>query len=99
MRDAATVRSGDGRDMKVEKTERSIAELVSDISRSHIKLPELQRDYVWKPTQVAKLVDSLYRGYPSGSLLFWQTEEAVTTRDMAVEGVGPGFQRPLYLLD
>lgn len=46
--------------MAVEKTEREIGTLISEISRSEIKLPEIQRGYVWKPTQVARLIESLY---------------------------------------
>jgi len=50
--------------MTVEKTEKDIASLVGQVSSGEIKLPEIQRGYVWKPTQIAKLVESLYRGYP-----------------------------------
>lgn len=86
--------------MHVEKTERQIGELMSQISAGEIRLPELQRDYVWKPPQVAKLVDSLYRGYPSGSLLFWQTDSEPARRAMAVKAPQHAAMRsPLYLLD
>jgi hypothetical protein len=86
--------------MPVEKTEREIATLISEISRGEIKLPEIQRGYVWKPTQVAKLVESLYRGYPTGSLLFWKTTETPRSRDFALEGTPlPPVIQPLYLLD
>lgn len=53
----------------MEHTHVEIADLVGRVDRGEIKLPEIQRDYVWKPTQVAHLIDSLYRGYPSGSML------------------------------
>ena len=43
-----------------------------------LKLPEFQRGYVWKRSQVRNLFDSLYRGHPVGSLLTW-----LTTRDDA----------------
>ncbi|MEU9887671.1 DUF262 domain-containing protein [Sphaerisporangium sp. NPDC051011] len=86
--------------MPVEKAERDIQTLVGQISSGEIKLPEIQRGYVWKPTQVAKLVESLYRGYPTGSLLFWRTEEDPTTRRVAIgtAQAQPAVQ-PLYLLD
>lgn len=86
--------------MHVEKTERSIGELIGQIAASEIKLPELQREYVWKPTQVAKLIDSLYRGYPSGSLLFWEADEEPVVREIAIAGTSTRPVRaPLYLLD
>ncbi|MEU4537053.1 DUF262 domain-containing protein [Streptosporangium sp. NPDC023825] len=86
--------------MPVEKTERYVQTLVDQISRGEIKLPEIQRGYVWKPTQVAKLIESLYRGYPSGSLLCWRTLEEPATRDVAIAGdqANPAVQ-PLFLLD
>ncbi|MEU1686867.1 DUF262 domain-containing protein [Micromonospora sp. NPDC005707] len=86
--------------MHVERIDRSIGELIDQISSAEIMLPEIQREYVWKPTQVAKLMDSIYRGYPFGSLLFWQTDEVPETRDMSVGGpeVKP-LRPPLFLLD
>jgi hypothetical protein len=86
--------------MPVEKTERDITTLMGEISRREIKLPEIQRGFIWKPTQVAKLVESLYRGYPTGSLLFWKTTQAPRTRGFAtgVGAVEPVIQ-PLFLLD
>jgi hypothetical protein len=86
--------------MPVAKTELEVSELVHRIQRGEIRLPEIQRGYVWKPTQVAKLIESLYRGYPSGSLLFWQTDEAPQTREAAISGpAGKPAVVPLYLLD
>jgi hypothetical protein len=77
-----------------------INSMVGDISKGVIRLPEIQRAYVWKPPQIAGLMDSLYRRYPSGNLLFWETEEVVTERLMNVTGpVEPPYKRPLYLLD
>lgn len=86
--------------MAVERTNRDIRSLVHQISAGEIKLPEIQRGYVWKATQVAKLVESLYRGYPTGSLLLWKTSEASETRGAAL-GREQGFPSaaPLYLLD
>lgn len=86
--------------MPVEETKREIGTLISQISSGEIKLPEIQRGYVWKPTQVAKLIDSLYRGYPSGSLLFWKATETPETREVAI-GASPDEPKvpPLYLLD
>ncbi|MEU4235500.1 DUF262 domain-containing protein [Nonomuraea sp. NPDC026600] len=86
--------------MPVEETKKSISALIGQISSGEIKLPEIQRGYVWKPTQVAKLIDSLYREYPTGSLLFWKAAEAPETRPAAIGAVTdePAVP-PLYLLD
>ena len=71
-----------------------IHELVAKIERGEIRLPEMQRQYVWRQTRVRDLLDSLYRGYPSGTILTWETDESVATRDFAVEQerAGKSFQ-------
>jgi uncharacterized protein with ParB-like and HNH nuclease domain len=51
--------------------DKEIQALVSDIRDGKLLLPEMQRGYVWKSTQVRYLFDSLYRNYPSGQLLGW----------------------------
>jgi hypothetical protein len=37
-------------------------------------VPDLQRPYVWTPRQVTLLIDSLFRGWPFGSLLIWEVK-------------------------
>ena len=59
----------------------------------------MQRRYVWRATRVRDLLDSLYRGYPSGAILLWQTDEPVPGRDMAVSQEGNPFQTTRLLLD
>jgi uncharacterized protein with ParB-like and HNH nuclease domain len=61
-----------------------IGTLVDMYKRGELRLPEIQRHYVWKATRVRDLLDSLYRGYPSGSILMWETDEPVPTRDFAI---------------
>lgn len=50
-----------------------LTHLIEDIKHGNIALPDIQRPFVWKPSQVRDLFDSLYRGYPVGTLLFWET--------------------------
>ena len=52
---------------------RSIQEILSQISRGEILLPEFQRGYVWNRDQVRSLARSLYRNHPTGHLLIWRT--------------------------
>src|SRR3954451_11974548 len=84
----------------MERTHVAIRQLVDRIDRGEIKLPEIQRGYVWKPAQVANLIDSLYRGYPSGSMLVWRPDEEVAERLLRIAGSGKGpMAVPQYLLD
>ena len=52
---------------------KSIHDLLSQISRDEILLPEFQRGYVWNRDQVRGLMQSLYRKHPTGHLLIWRT--------------------------
>ena len=47
---------------------RTIQELVRQIERGELTLPEFQHGYVWNRQQVSKLVTSLYRKHPTGHL-------------------------------
>lgn len=47
--------------------------LVEDIDHGRIALPDIQRPFVWKPAQVRDLFDSMYQGFPVGTLMFWET--------------------------
>ena len=73
--------------------------LVDMYKRGDLRLPEIQRHYVWKATRVRDLLDSLYRGYPSGSILMWETDEAVPTRDFAITQESTAFAGRKLLLD
>lgn len=51
-----------------------IKKLMERVENGDIKIPKFQRGYVWKQKSILELLDSLYRGYPIGSLLFWRTK-------------------------
>jgi uncharacterized protein with ParB-like and HNH nuclease domain len=50
-----------------------LSSLIEDIRLGKIGLPDIQRPFVWPNVNVRNLFDSLYRGYPAGYLLFWET--------------------------
>lgn len=81
------------------KAEASVEELVSMIERGELRLPEMQRQYVWRSTRVRDLLDSLYRGYPSGAILLWETDEAVPQQKFAVAQSTNPYQSTRLLLD
>lgn len=76
-----------------------IGTLVDMYKRGELRLPEIQRHYVWKATRVRDLLDSLYRGYPSGSILMWETDEPIPTRDFAIAQDSNAFAGRKLLLD
>jgi|CXWL01.1.fsa_nt_gi hypothetical protein len=81
------------------KAEASVEELVSMIERGELRLPEMQRQYVWRSTRVRDLLDSLYRGYPSGAILLWETDEAIPQQKFAVSQATNPYQSTRLLLD
>ncbi|MBI4605134.1 MAG: DUF262 domain-containing protein [Planctomycetes bacterium] len=81
------------------KAEASVEELVGMIERGELRLPEMQRRYVWRSTRVRDLLDSLYRSYPSGAILLWETDEAVPLQEFAVEQQRNPYQSTRLLLD
>jgi hypothetical protein len=81
------------------KTDISIGDLVSMIQRGELQLPEMQRRYVWTSTRVRDLLDSLYRGYPSGTILVWETDSSAPTREMAVVTNSNPYSASKLLLD
>lgn len=48
-----------------------IDDLVLNIENGKMVLPEFQRPYVWKKNDIRDLFDSIYKGYPIGSVLLW----------------------------
>src|SRR5262245_26438413 len=81
------------------KQEASVEELVGMIKRGELRLPEMQRRYVWRSPRVRDLLDSLYRGYPSGAILLWETDEAVPLQEFAVAQQRNPYQSTRLLLD
>jgi hypothetical protein len=53
----------------------TIREILDQVQRGQIRIPAFQRGFVWEPDRVAYLMDSIYKRYPFGSLLFWRTKE------------------------
>ena len=50
----------------------SVTAILGLIASGDIAIPEIQRPFVWKKTQVRDLLDSLYKGYPTGYLIIWK---------------------------
>ena len=61
--------------IKYDSKREPLAEIIkkATINATYV-IPDLQRPYVWSPRQVTMLVDSLFRGWPFGSLLLWEVK-------------------------
>lgn len=61
--------------IKYDSKREPLAEIIkkATVNATYV-IPDLQRPYVWTPRQVTMLVDSLFRGWPFGSLLLWEVK-------------------------
>lgn len=55
------------------------------IQNGELVLPAIQRDFVWEPERMYKLLDSIFRGYPFSTLLFWNTKQRIQYREFTKE--------------
>ena len=62
-----------------EYEDKTIIDVLEKVNDEYF-LPHIQRPFVWKEDQILKLFDSLLRGYPIGSFLFWTTPSSEVRR-------------------
>jgi uncharacterized protein with ParB-like and HNH nuclease domain len=73
--------------------------LLEEIEKGEICVPIFQRDFVWKTNQMINLFDSISKGYPIGSLLFWSPEKKYRTMStMAIYELNSATKN-IYVLD
>ncbi len=58
-----------------EPQTKTFANLLAAIAQGQIKIPQFQRDFVWTMQKSADLMDSIIKGYPIGTFIFWRTKE------------------------
>jgi hypothetical protein len=79
-----------------------IHQLAGRVLSGDIVLPEFQRPFVWKRPQILDLLDSIYRNYPIGSMLVWESSLKLMSKrsiaDLQIADRSPNY--PVnYLLD
>lgn len=73
----------------------SLTHIIEDIKKGRTALPDIQRPFVWSTAKIRDLFDSMYRGYPIGTLMFWETGADVGTRQI---GGGESDRVPQLLI-
>jgi hypothetical protein len=79
------------RDQRLEV--KDIVENIDSATLGKLDVPEFQRGYVWTAEKAKKFVDSLWRGYPVGTILLWESEYSEPK-----VAKGSGIQR-LWIVD
>ena len=54
-----------------------IIDLINDVKRGLIKIPQFQRNFIWSKEKAASLMDSIIKGYPIGTMILWKTKETL----------------------
>ena len=57
------------------RVDRPVGKLVGDVIEGRVGLPDLQRPFVWKDSDVRDLLDSMLRGYPIGYCILWEAPD------------------------
>jgi hypothetical protein len=77
-----------GRAPIFESGNRAVGTLVDEIEREGIALPDMQRPFVWEDAKVRDLMDSLFLGFPVGTLVLWRTAEEREARAFGADSQG-----------
>ena len=57
----------------------TISKIIERISSGDIRIPAFQRNFIWEPDQVAFLLDSIYKGFPIGTIILWKTDKRLNS--------------------
>ena len=58
----------------IQTRQMNIRTFVHKLTEAEFLIPSFQREFVWRPEDIIRLWDSLYRFYPIGSILYWKTD-------------------------
>ncbi|MCY1018071.1 DUF262 domain-containing protein [Pyxidicoccus sp. MSG2] len=78
----------------------SIEDLLDRVRRGEVRIPEFQRPLKWTAEDVRDLFDSVYRGYPIGTLLFWKREAPAASVSFGPVRIdAPSSSQALWVVD
>ena len=60
------------REQKITVKSDTLGNLVVSVERGEYRIPQFQREFVWKPSKIIELFDSIYREFPIGSFFLWK---------------------------
>ncbi len=78
----------------------TIEDLLRHVQSGRVRIPNFQRAFRWQATDVAHLLESIYLGYPIGSLLLW--ERPAPEIELTLGGLkinAPAMQNALWMVD
>lgn len=86
--------------MRPEAGTDTVDNLVAKVKRGQVRIPDFQRPLRWEAPQVLALFDSIYKGYPIGSLLLQKrSADAATVRIGPLTVTAPATHDALWVID
>ena len=63
----------------------TLNKIFTELKEGNMRIPRFQRAYVWEPSKVVKLLNSIYKQYPIGSFFVWETDSQMRSfcRDLS----------------
>lgn len=81
------------------KSEREfLREIFAKIEKGIYAIPIFQRDFVWKKQQIIDFFDSIWNGYPIGSILLWEPDKSMPSKDMLTDEIYQNSKMPNYFV-
>ena len=86
--------------MAVQSNDNDLKDLLLQVSKGELQLPEFQRSWVWDDTKICKLIESITMGFPMGALMFLETGGEVNYKPRLFTGVNLKYKdvEPEYLV-
>lgn len=75
--------------------------VMNDIENGRVRLPPFQREFVWSPTKVLDLMDSIYKGFPVGSFFYWKADRKYVNLFRDIKGLSlprPAQDQELFFI-
>lgn len=83
-------------DISVDK--KMLSDVMGDWSNT-LRIPVIQRDFVWDAEDIKELLDSVVSGYPIGSIILWETKGEFPSSPLMDAAASLSTPVPLYVLD
>ncbi len=86
--------------MAVQSNDTDLKDLLLQVQKGELQLPEFQRSWVWDDTKIVKLIESITMGFPMGALMFLETGGEVNYKPRIFTGVDSSKSsvKPDYLV-
>ena len=78
----------------------SLKDIVGHVLEGRVRIPDFQRGFRWQWEDVRRLLDSIIRGYPIGSLLLWSRRASEETLHLGALSIqAPAMEEALWVVD